>query len=204
MSKATRKRRCIVTNEVADEACLIRFVVDPEGRVVPDIAAKLPGRGAWVRSERSVVNSAVGGKAFARAFGRRTDVRDDLLPLVEAGLARRCLDLLGLARRAGDAVSGFQEVRAWVRSGRAAVVFHASDGSERERERLASGRGGVASVTSFEKAELSLALGRESVVHAAVAVGGFADRIRREAVRLDGIRAAGGRTADRRDGGLAG
>ena len=195
MSSTSRKRRCIATNEVTDEARLIRFVVGPGGRVVPDIAARLPGRGAWVRAERSIVEAAAGGNDFARAFGRRVVVPDDLPSAVEARLARQCLDLLGLARKAGDAVAGFQKVRAWLRSGRAAVVLHARDGSERERERLAPAGGGVPAVTSFGEAELGLALGRESVVHAAVAAGGFADRILREASRLEGVRASGGRTA---------
>ena len=194
MSPTSRKRRCIVTNEVTDETCLIRFVVDPEGRVVPDIAARLPGRGAWVRAERSIVEAAAGGNAFARAFGRRVVVPGDLPSAVEAQLARHCLDLLGLARKAGDVAAGFQKVRVWLRSGRAAVVLHARDGSERECERLAPTGGGVPSVTSFGGAELGLALGRESVVHAAVAAGGLADRIFREASRLEGVRDSGGRT----------
>lgn len=194
MSPTSRERCCIVTNEVADEARLIRFAVGPEGRVVPDVAARLPGRGAWVCAERAVVEAAAGGNAFARAFGRRVVVPGDLPSSVEARLARHCLDLLGLARKAGHVAAGFQEVRAWLRSGRAAVVLHARDGSERERGRLAPARGGVPVVTPFGAAELGLALGRESVVHAAVAVGGFAGRILREASRLEGVRGSGGRT----------
>lgn len=194
MSSTSRKRRCIVTNEVTDEACLIRFVVGPEGRIVPDIAARLPGRGAWARAERSIVEAAAGGNAFARAFGRRVVVPGDLPSAVEARLAHHCLDLLGLARKAGDVAAGFQKARAWLRSGRAAVVLHARDGSERERERLAPTGSGIPAITSFGEAELGLALGRESVIHAAVAAGGFAGRILREASRLEGVRESGSRT----------
>ena len=188
MSAASRERRCIVTGKATDESALIRFVVDPDGCVVPDIGARLPGRGAWVISRRASVIAAAQGKAFARAFGRDVTAHENLASAAELQLARRCLDLLGLARRGGEAVAGFEKARAWIRSGRAAIVLHASNGSLRERERLMLTKSTVSTVTLFDDAELGLALGRESVVHAAVAVGGFANHLLREVSRLEGFR----------------
>ena len=116
---------------------------------------------------------AIQGKVFARAFGRTVTAHDNLPSIVEIQLARRCLDMLGLARRGGDAVAGFEKARAWLRSGRAAMLLHASNGSVRERGRLMPSTSAIPTVTLFDDAELGLALGRESVVHAAVAVGGL-------------------------------
>lgn len=188
MRMVSRERCCIVTGEVCDESVLIRFAVDPDGSVVPDVAAKLPGRGAWVRSVRDVVTCAAQGKAFAMVFRRDVSVCVDLASVVETQLARRCLDVLGLARRGGEAVAGFEKVRSWLRAGHVAVVVHASNGSTRERERLMHSGGVVSKVTLFDETELGLALGRENVVHAAVAAGGFADRFLYETSRLAGFR----------------
>jgi len=196
MCAASRQRRCIVTGVATDESALVRFAVDPAGCVVPDIGAKLPGRGAWVVSKRESVMVAIQGKAFARAFGRTAAAHDNLPSIVEIQLARRCLDMLGLARRGGDAVAGFEKARAWLRSGRAAMLLHASNGSVRERGRLLPSTSAISTVTLFDDAELGLALGRESVVHAAVAVGGFANRLLREVSRLEGFRVSNGSEVD--------
>ena len=196
MCAASRQRRCIVTEIVTDESALVRFALDPAGCVVPDIGARLPGRGAWVVSERDTVMAAIQGKAFARAFGRSVVTHENLLSAVEIQLARRCLDMLGLARRGGDAVAGFEKARTWLRSGRAAMLLHARNGSVRERERLMPTTSAISTVTLFDDAELGLALGRESVVHAAVAVGGFANRLLREVSRLEGFRVSNGSGVD--------
>lgn len=188
MSVATRERRCIVTGEVCDESALIRFALGPDGRVVPDVAAKLPGRGAWVRSMRDVVEVASHGEPFARAFKCKVSPCGDLASLVETQLSRRCLDMLGLARKSGEVVSGFEKVRSWLASGRAAVLLHARNGSRRERRRLSGFGSPVTALVLFDDKELGLALGRESVVHAAVAAGGFADRLICESSRLAGFR----------------
>ena len=196
MCAANRQRRCIVTDVVTDESALIRFAVDPGGCVVPDIGARLPGRGAWVVSTHDTVIAAIQGKAFVRAFGRTVVAHENLPSVVEVQLTRRCLDLLGLARRGGEVVAGFEKVRTWLRSGRAAMLLHASNGSVRERERLMPSTSAFSTVTLFDDAELGLALGRESVVHAAVAVGGFANRLLREVSRLEGFRVSNGSGVD--------
>ena len=196
MAATKRQRRCIVTGEVSDDTTLIRFVADPGGAIVPDIGMKLPGRGAWIVSTREAVDSAVELGLIARSLGDGLKVPVDLGAQVENRLARRCLDLVGLARRAGEIAIGFSKVRAWLRTGRTVVVLHARDGSQREYERLMSSRDGFMEITLFTEEELGLALGRESVVHAAMSSGGYADRLLREVSRLKGFRGPGGFCVD--------
>ena len=105
-----RERRCIVTGEVLPEEALIRFVADPDGCVVPDIAATLPGRGIWVSAQREVLETAVAKNQFSRAAKAPLTAPADLADRVERQLVRRLLDDLGLARRAGLLVLGFDNV----------------------------------------------------------------------------------------------
>src|SRR5688500_15598611 len=97
-------RRCIVTATVADREGMIRFVVSPEGGLVPDLEGSLPGRGLWVTARRDVLEKAVAKKLFAKAARRQVRVGPELADRVEALLKRRCLDTLGLGRRAGVAI----------------------------------------------------------------------------------------------------
>ena len=118
---------------------MLRFVIGPERRVVPDLAARLPGRGIWLSARADVVENAKLRGAFARAARGPVIVPADLLALLQAGLAGRVGDFVGFARRAGEAVAGFTKAREWLVSGRAVLVLEASDGSVDERARLLSG-----------------------------------------------------------------
>src|SRR4051812_17343271 len=106
----TRERRCIVTGEVLPEARLLRFVVGPEGEIVPDVAAKLPGRGLWVRAERSAIAQAAAKRLFAKAAKAPVKLDAGLPDRAEACLVERMLAYLGLARRAGELLLGFDQV----------------------------------------------------------------------------------------------
>ena len=110
-------RRCIVTGAVRPKTELVRFVVDPGGRIVPDVAGRLPGRGLWLSARRDIVAAAVAKRLFARAARAPVVVEDGLGDRVEALLAARCGDLLGLARRAGQAVVGFEKTRTLAAAG---------------------------------------------------------------------------------------
>ena len=132
-------RRCIITREQGERERMLRFVIGPERRVVPDLAARLPGRGIWLSARADVVENAKLRGAFARAARGPVIVPADLLALLQAGLAGRVSDFVGFARRAGEAVAGFTKVREWLVSGRAVLVLEASDGSVDERARLLSG-----------------------------------------------------------------
>ena len=186
------ERRCIVTGQVRPKAELLRFVVGPDGEVVPDIGARLPGRGIWLCARRDVVNTAVAKRLFARAARRAATVPADLADRVDALLARRCLDLLGLARRAGQAVCGFEKVRAELKGRRAAVVIEARDAAQDGRGKMRALAGGLPVVELFDAAELGAVFGRDAAVHVALAPGRLAGRLVEEATLLAGFRPAAG------------
>lgn len=188
-----RERRCIVTGEVLPEAQLIRFVADPDARIVPDIAAKLPGRGFWVRAKRETIAKAVSKNLFARAAEASVKADTDLPQRTEKLLMAAMLNTLGLARRAGELVLGFEKVDAALRGGEPpALIVEAADASEdgqRKLQAAAHAKGRTPFVIGcFTSAELGLALGLENVVHASLKVGRFAERLVFDAGRLEGFR----------------
>ena len=133
-------RRCIVTGTVADRSGMIRFAVSPEGFVVPDLEGTLPGRGLWVTADRNTLIKAFKKSAFGKAARRSVRVDRNLPDLVETLLKRRCLDTIGLARRAGIAVAGFEKVREALKHGKAGVLLAASDGAEDGRAKVGGWR----------------------------------------------------------------
>ncbi len=182
-------RRCIVSGEVVPREQLIRFVVGPENKLIPDIAETLPGRGLWLRARRDVLDTALARNLFARAARGPVAVDADLADLVERLLARRCLELLGLARRAGLAVAGFEKVRAMLGAGKAALLITAAGAAPGGRAKLRAMAPDMPETGVLESQELAAALGRGHVVHVAVARSPLADRIAFEAGRLQGMRA---------------
>ena len=183
------QRRCLVTREVKDRDQMIRFVLDPTGQVVPDVDGRLPGRGMWLSAERNVLNRAVGANLFARAARAPVRVEANLAEQVEGLLVGRALDCLGLARRAGQVAMGFEQVRALLRSSAAAVLLAAADSSPDGRGKLRRLAPDLPVITAFSKAELGAALGRERLVHVAVAPGRLAERLLSYIRRLAGFRA---------------
>lgn len=181
------QRRCIVTRRTAPKTDLIRFVVAPDGTLVADVDGRLPGRGLWVVAERDAIESARTGGLFAKAARRRVDVPADLLQTVEDQLRRRCIDGLAMARRAGQAVAGFEKVRAWLAAGKAAVVLTAHDGAVDGRGKLYRLCPDLPRVETLNAADLAVAFGRDHVVHAAMADGGLARGLLAQARRLAGI-----------------
>jgi len=198
------ERRCIATGESGPTGPLIRFVLGPSGELVPDLAAKLPGRGVWLTADRALVAKAVAKKMFSRAFRTQVAPPPDLAGQLEALLVRRLVDLIGLARKAGQAVTGFEKVRARLQDGTAAVLVQASDGAADGKQKLsrladanlANGTlaNGTGRIEVLSAQELGLAFGRDFAIHAALDRGGFADRALAEAARLAGLRAAGPET----------
>lgn len=189
---------------------MIRFVLSPDRVLIADLAARLPGRGIWLSARADVIQGARTKGAFARAARGAVTVPPDLLSGLIAALQRRIADHIGLARRAGQAVSGFERAREWLGAGRAALVIEAADGSPEERVRFlgrhAAGAGGVAVIAPLPAARLGAIFGRERAVHVAVAPGRLAQRLLADAGRLAGLQdgpAAAGAT-DRPAGGADG
>lgn len=186
-------RRCIVLGEALSPERMVRFVVGPDDVVVPDVAQKLPGRGCWVTSDRAAIAKAAEKGLFAKSFKGAVKVPPDLAAQVEALLVKRCIEHLGLARRAGLAIIGFAQVEEAFRArdGRIAALVEASESGPADRGKLvkyARISGDVPVVGCLSSAEIGLAFGRESVVHAALTSGALSARFLVEAGRLGGFR----------------
>lgn len=182
------ERKCIATGEVQPKAGLVRFCVGPEGQVVPDILARLPGRGFYVSADRDLIDRAVKKGLFARAAKQAVTLPDGLADMIEALLLRRVVDLISLARKADRAVTGYEKVKDWLVSGRARVLIQASDGSERGKSKLRPPQENGGFIDWLTAGELGLAFGRERAIHAALAAGGLTARVVEEAARLEGLR----------------
>lgn len=185
---ATPERRCLVTGIHGAPAEMVRFVVGPDGRVVPDVERTLPGRGLWIAAERDIVARAVARRLFAKAARSPAEAAAELPDLVEALLAERCCGRLGLARRAGWVAVGFEGVRAWLAAGRAGLLLEAADGAEGGVAKMMALAGDLPVSRALRAEELGRALGREAVVHVAVAKGQAAERLAAELRRLSGFR----------------
>lgn len=120
-------RMCIVTRESGSPDTLIRFVAAPDGTIVPDLKRQLPGRGCWVKAERSLVEKAVAKKLFARALKAEVKAPENLAAMVDRLLLVQMTGMMQMARKAGQFVTGSMKVDAAVRSGQALAVFHAAD-----------------------------------------------------------------------------
>lgn len=189
-----RERRCVASGESLPEAQLIRFALGPDNVLVPDVAAKLPGRGAWVRADRASVERARTKGAFSHALKSKVNAPEHLAAQTEALLVRRCLDLLGMARRAAAIAIGNTQVEDAIRKGAALVMIEASDGAEEGREKLMSLHIGLwgrppAAVGCFSAADLGVALGRDRVIHACLLQERLASAWAAEISRLAGFRA---------------
>jgi predicted RNA-binding protein YlxR (DUF448 family) len=161
----------------------VRLAISPDGLVLPDAAAKAPGRGAWIGVTRPELEQALAEghlkKALMRAFkGAPLTIPDDLPARIEAALARHLGDRLGLELRSGNIVLGSARIAEQARGGRIAVLLHASDSSADGRRKLdqawrvgndAEGSGEQGQVLPLDRNALSVALGRDNVVHLGVA-----------------------------------
>jgi uncharacterized protein len=177
-ARSARERTCVVTRTVRPVDELIRFVIAPDGAVVPDLKRRLPGRGVWVTANRAAVDDAVRRNGFARAFRRDVRAAPDLAAEVERQLERSALDALGIAHKAGRVVTGFARTESEIASGPVVAILQAADASPdgvrkiaAAAARRAAGAGQIPVVAAFTMAQLDLALGRSNVVHAALLAG---------------------------------
>lgn len=155
---------------------------------MPDVEARLPGRGLWLTPRRDIVERAAAKRFFARAARRPVAAPPDLADRIESLLARRCCEWVGLARRAGLAVAGFDRVDETVRHGKAALLLFALDGADAGRRRIAALDRQLPWAAVLSGAELGGAFGRERVAHVALGAGPLSRRLRIELGRLAGFR----------------
>ncbi len=183
-----RPRRCVASRAPRDRDDLIRFVIGPDDRLVPDPDARLPGRGLWLSAEAESFKTAVSRNLFAKAARRRVVVDPEIAARLDRMLAERCLQWLGLARRAGLLEMGFEQVMRTARAGEVEVLVVASDAATDGREKLARVAADLRCVTLFDRAEMGTAVGREALVFAGVRADRLATRLWNDARRLAGLR----------------
>lgn len=186
--RAVPERRCIVTRASAPKEGMIRFVRSPDGVLTPDLAEVLPGRGLWLTARRDIVETAVAKRQFGRALKAAVDVPANLADRIEALLVVRCVDLLGLLNRAGQLSVGAMRAREWVRAGKAALLLTAADSDGRDGADLKQAARDIDVADVLRSEELGRAIGRERIVHMAVAGGRLGDALLRETRRLAGFR----------------
>lgn len=185
------ERRCVLTGEHGSRAGLVRLAVSPDGLVLPDAHAKAPGRGAWIGVTRAELETALAkGKlkaALARSFkSGALEIPDDLAARVEEALRRAFTERLGLEMRSGTLILGTERIAETARGGAVALLLHASDASESGRKKLdqawrvgqdREGSGERGTILPLDRAALSVAVGRDNVVHLALGDSKAAERI---------------------------
>jgi predicted RNA-binding protein YlxR (DUF448 family) len=183
MDERGPERTCIVTRRKGSPEAMLRFVVGPDGQVVPDLRRRLPGRGVWVTAAAGMVAEAQRKGAFARGFRRAVTVSPTLAADVGALMEREALQALSLANKAGSVITGFAKVEAEIAAHRIAGLVHARDGGEDGVRKLTQAllrHHGEAAlgwprVRLFDSGQLDLALGRTNVIHAALKTGAASD-----------------------------
>ncbi len=194
------ERRCIATGVVRPKTDLIRFVVDGENRVVPDLAGRLPGRGMWLAARREVIEDACKRNLFARSARATVLAAHDLPDAVASLQRRKCLDLIGVARRSGQLAAGFENVRAQLKGRATGLLLAASDGADDGRGKLRRIAPNIPVVTCLESAEIGAALGRGPTVHAALLRGNLATKIWQECERLEALERSASQNVQPLDG----
>jgi uncharacterized protein len=179
--RSATMRMCAVSRQVRPIDELIRFVISPQGDVVPDLKRKLPGRGMWLAASRGVVAEAVRRHQFSKAFKRELRIPQTLPADLEALLVRSVVEALGIAAKARQIVAGFGKVESALREGTVEVLIHASDGAAdgirkldmlaRQNEGNRGAKPQIPVVTALKSTELDLALTRSNVIHAALLAG---------------------------------
>lgn len=186
-AQKVRQRRDLARSQRQAQAGMIRFVADPAGRIVVDLAERLPGRGVWLQSDRSALARGLKPAFLSRSLRAPVKVDDDLAARIPEMLKARLLNFLGLAQRAGQLVTGFDQVQSLLRSDEAAVLITAVDGAEDGRRKLRGLARRAVLVDMLTRDEIAQAVGRVGVVHAAIKPGKIATSVGREVLRLNGF-----------------
>ena len=194
-------RMCIVTRESGSPEELIRFVAAHDGTVVPDLKRELPGRGCWVKVDRSLVEKAVAKKLFARALKADVKAAEDLGERVERLFLQQLLQMMNMARKAGQLVTGSAKVDAAIRSGAALAVFHSTDAAADGVRKIDQARKAwhlgmeteeeIPSFRLFSESEMEGLMGQNAFIHAAVLAGQAGEGVVKRAKMLEQYRIGG-------------
>ena len=184
---AESERQCLLTRTVKGKAVMLRFVVGPDGQLVADLAANLPGRGMWLSASKLLLAEAIARRAFSKAAKKPVSVSEDFAVRLEHLWHRRLVDTCSLARKAGQAISGFDKVQSALNKGEALLLLQASDAGEDGVKKLRSAT--VPVYRGFSRDQLSVMAGRENAVHLAILEGAagrfFLEELRRFALFMD-------------------
>ena len=192
------ERKCIATGQVLSKSELVRFVLGPDNIIYPDPENKLPGRGLWVKADRSAILQAEKGQLFSRAAKQSTECLENLAEKVEYLIANRIIQLIGLSRKSGQCIGGYEKVKDWLKKDIVKVLIQSSDGSSRGKSRLRAPDDGRF-IGCLSSKELGKAFGRENITHCALASGGLTQRIVEDAQRLKGLRIVKDQNSLRKD-----
>lgn len=174
------ERTCIVTRRALPVGSLIRFVLAPDGTVVPDLRHRLPGRGVWVTASIDAIRTAETKRLFSRGFRAEAKIPPGLADRVATQLADAALAALSLSRKAGTLVTGFAKVETALGRDQVSAIIHASDAGEDGVAKLAAaarrrGKDQLPVIRCFAGEQLDLAFGRTNVIHAALLTGPASD-----------------------------
>lgn len=193
MSSDMNPRTCVVTRTEKSPDEMIRFVLDPQNRVVPDLKRKLPGRGVWVTAHKQMIEEAIAKDHFQRGFKAQVVVDYSLTQLIEDLFKQSTLGLLGLARKSGSVVTGQAKANDAVRAGAASIVLHATDAANDGTKKLDAAIRSleeddeeIPSVFKcFSSDELDAALGNVNTMHLAILSGGIAENLEAILIKLN-------------------
>jgi predicted RNA-binding protein YlxR (DUF448 family) len=184
----SRTALCVVTGESVPLPDLIRFVVSPDKEIVPDLAEKLPGQYFYIKADLATLKKGIWRNSFASVARDNVKVPKDLIEIVEKGLSRMAMETLGLARRAGQLISGFASVEDQLRKEAFGVYVVAADASDHGRYKLEKQIRSQVVLDLWTSAELSSALGEANTNHLLLAPGGLAEKLLRVAKKLKAVR----------------
>ena len=192
--RSVGNRKCIVTGESQERKELIRFVLDPLGQVVPDLAQKLPGKGMWVKACHKTISTSVERKIFEKYSRRKVLIPETFLKQIEATLVDRAMSGLGLARRAGRVFSGYAKIDTALRQRKVLIRIEAKDGALDGRNKLDYINPSILVLDSAYGAELARVFDERNIVHLAVSVNnvlgsdGLVSRLKNDFNRLECFR----------------
>ena len=186
--KEIPKRKCLVTGTTVEKKDLIRFVVDPENRLIADINQNLPGKGYWVKADRDIILKAINKNILYKATKKEIKIEKNVLDRIEMQITKNIVNQISLCRKAGAAIFGFDKIKASLKSNNIGLLIQAVDGSDREKKRMLSQFIPKIIDDCLTGADLGKAFGREKVIHCAILRGGFVENINFHANRLNNLK----------------
>ena len=181
-------RTCIASGHQRSKAGMVRFVIDPDDRPIPDLEENLPGRGIWLTADHGLIRRACDKNLFAKKARRRVLIDYDILELIVKMMVRRCTQNLGLARRAGQALFGFDRLKSALINHQEGYVFLAHDGGLKSHKKITHLSGRMPILCALTATEIGIAFGRNRVVYAFISPSGLGDSLFRDMSRLAGLR----------------